>query len=89
MDLYNLAYNEKFDEVIDRISEEPNMAIIGFAAKQLVLLKGAIARDEIREVGKTLSDEEKNRIQTLEKKIWWCAAQGATFLFGINVKSRV
>lgn len=86
MDIYNLAYNEQFDEVKERISEEPNMAIMGFSAKQLVLLKGAIDRDEIRAVGKTLSDEEKKRVQKLDDMILWCASKGATLLFGINQK---
>lgn len=46
MDLYNLAYNEQFDDVGKRITEDPDMAIMGFAAKQHKLLRGAVTKLE-------------------------------------------
>jgi CRISPR/Cas system-associated endonuclease Cas3-HD len=85
--LYNFAFNEDYKQVDKILTEQkgdPNMAIMGFSNKQLKILNGAILPDDVKEMFKTLSDEDKKKVKELEKQIWWCFEHGACLIFGIQ-----
>ena len=87
VEIYDLAFNEEYKHVNELITTRrgsPDQAIIGFANKQLELLNGAVEPEKVKEIFKSLSNSDKQRVKELEKWIWQCVEHGACLLWAIQ-----
>ena len=88
--ILKLAYDENYIQVQKLIdTTNVDLAIMGFSSKQLFLLKGATDSSCIKENYNSLSENDKERVKTLEKWIWKCVAKGACLLWGIQQPKQI